>query len=40
MYFYGLINATLLIVLTVLVAMGINRLREGREARSREHRDR
>jgi len=35
MYFYGLINATILIVLTVLAAMGLNRLREWWEARER-----
>jgi hypothetical protein len=34
-YFYGLVNATILIVLTVLAAMGINRLREWWEARER-----
>lgn len=38
MYFYGLINATFLIVLTVLAAMGINRLREWWEARERRRR--
>lgn len=38
MYFYGLIVATTLIVGTVLLAMGINRLREWWEARSRERR--
>ena len=35
MYFYGLINATFLIILTVLAAMGFNRLREWWEARER-----
>ena len=35
MYFLGLINATMFIALTVLVAMGINRLREWWEARQR-----
>lgn len=35
MYFYGLINATILIVLTVLAAVGLNRLREWWEARER-----
>lgn len=35
MYFYGLVNATILIVFTVLAAMGINRLREWWEARER-----
>ena len=38
MYFYGLINATILIVLTVVAAMGINRLREWWEARERRRR--
>jgi hypothetical protein len=37
-YFYGLINAIFLIVLTVLAAMGINRLREWWEARERRRR--
>jgi hypothetical protein len=37
-YFYGLINATILIVLTVLAAMGINRVREWWEARERRRR--
>jgi hypothetical protein len=37
-YFYGLINATILIVLTVLAAMGINRVREWWEARARRRR--
>ncbi len=40
MYFYGLIVATTLIVGTVLVAMGINRLRERWEQRQRERRAR
>ncbi len=35
MYAYGLINAALLIVGTVLVAMLINRVREWFEARQR-----
>ena len=35
MYLLGLINATMFIALTVLVAMGINRLREWWEARQR-----
>lgn len=35
MYFYGLINAITFIVLAVLTAMGINRLREWWEARER-----
>ena len=39
MYFYGLINATILIVLTILAAMGINRLREVWEARGRRRRE-
>jgi hypothetical protein len=34
-YLYGLFNATILIVLTVLAAMGLNRLREWWEARER-----
>lgn len=38
MYLYGLINATMFIALTVLVAMGINRLREWWEARERRRR--
>ena len=38
MYFYGLVTATLLIVLTVLAAMGLNRLREWWEARERRRR--
>jgi hypothetical protein len=37
-YLYGLVNATLLIVFTVLAAMGINRLREWWEARERRRR--
>jgi hypothetical protein len=37
-YFYGLINAAFLIVLTILAAMGLNRLREWREARGRRRR--
>lgn len=38
MYLYGLVNAILLIVLTVLAAMGLNRLREWWEARERRRR--
>ena len=38
MYFYGLINALIFIVLTILAAMGINRLREWWEARERRRR--
>jgi len=37
-YFYGLINAGVFLLLTVLAAMGINRLREKWEARSRRRR--
>lgn len=40
MYFYGLINATFLIVLTVLAAIGINRVREIWEERERRRRER
>ena len=39
MYLYGLINAAILIGLTVLAAMGINRLREAWEERARKRRE-
>jgi len=38
-YFYGLINATVLIVLTILLAIGINRLREAWEERGHKRRE-
>ncbi len=38
MYLYGLLFAVTMIVLTVLAAMGLNRLREGWQARARRHR--
>jgi hypothetical protein len=37
-YFYGLIVATTLIAGTIVLAMGINRLREWWEQRARERR--
>jgi len=37
-YLYGLINAGILIFLTVLAAIGINRFREWWEARERRRR--
>ncbi|MFN8588763.1 MAG: hypothetical protein U0704_13300 [Candidatus Eisenbacteria bacterium] len=40
MYFYGLIVATSLIVMTVGLAIGINRVREWREERERIRRAR
>ncbi len=36
MYAYGLVNAIILIVATVLVAIAINRVREWFEARQRD----
>jgi hypothetical protein len=37
-YFYGIIVATFLITSTVLLAMGINRIREWWEQRARQRR--